>query len=264
MTYMNVDEIKKLLASDQAQDIHQGLEMIRDEMDDVGDVGDEDLQDMVEMVLPLFYIDLLDHPELVPVVDEAISLVADSGQRVISLLIESLDAGDLKAQLAIGQALGRVGVNAIDPLIEAYRSTSEPERRIFILYALGKIESPQIKKALDVALSASHAENPELRDTAIRVIGKFAESIPSDQLSAADKEDILTTITDNLSDERAGVRSKAVRSYGKLAKYGHLNAEEREELTSLCHSILGSDEFNWDRAYIVRKEAREILNFSES
>lgn len=260
MSNMNVEDIKQKLASDQPQEIHQGLEIIRDEMEDV---RDEDLQDMVTLVLPLFYIDLLDHPELVPVIDEAISLVADSGQRVIPWLIDSLDAGDLKAQLAIGQALGRVGVEAIDPLIEAYRSTADPERRIFILYALGKIESAHLEKALDVAISASHAENPELRDTAVRVIGRFAESIPPDQLSASDKEDILAAITDNLSDERAGVRSKAVRSYGKLAKNGHLNAEEREDLTSLCHSILGSDEFNWDRAYIVRKEARETLNVLE-
>jgi len=258
MAQENVNDIKKKLASDQPQEIHQGLEMVRDE---IGNVKDEDLRELVDMVLSLFYIDLLDHPDLVPVVDEAISLVADTGQRVIPLLIDSLDAGDLKAQLAIGQALGRVGVNAIHPLIEAYRSTSDPELRIFILYALGKIESPQIEKALAVTLSASHAENPELRDTAVRVIGRFAESIPPHQLSTADKEDILTAISDNLSDERAGVRSKAVRSYGKLAKNGHLTAEERDELASLCQNILGSDEFNWDRAYIVRKEAREILNF---
>lgn len=260
MTDMNVDNIKQKLASEQPQEIHQGLEQIKAEMDDV---RDEDLQDMVDLVLPLFYIDLLDHPDLVPVVDEAISMVADSGKRVIPLLIDSLEAGDLKAQLAIGQALGRVGVNAIDPLINAYRSTSDSEQRIFILYALGKIESPHLEKALDVAISASHAENPELRDTAVRAIGRFAESIPPEQLSAADKEHMLAAITDNLSDERAGVRSKAVRSYGKLAKNGHLTAEEREDLISLCHSILGSDEFNWDRAYIVRKEAREILDVLE-
>lgn len=250
-------KIKDLLASNQADEIHQGLELVREEFEDM---DQDELREMVEMVTSLFYIDLLDRPDLVPVVDEAISLVADTGERVIPLLVESLDAGDLKAQLAIGHAMGRVGENAIGPLIQAYRSASDPERRIFVLYALGKIESPKIQRALEVALSASQVEEAELRDTAIRVLGKFVESIPPGDLSEKEKELILANIKENLTDERAGIRSKAVRSYGKLATHGHLDDQEIEELKNLCRRLLGSEEFNWDRAYIVRKEAQEVLD----
>jgi len=257
MPNIEYEKIKKLLASNDADQIHQGLTMIREELQGM---EKEDLREVVEMVTSLFYIDILDRPDLVPVVDEAISLVAESGERVIPLLVDSLDAGDLKAQLAIGHAMGRVGENAIQPLIKAYRSTSDPERRIFVLYALGKIDSPQIEQALDIAVSAARGEHPELRDTAVRVMGRFVESIPSGNLDEEDKEAILDSIRDNISSERAGIRSKAVRSFGKLAKHGHLNEDEEEELISLCRRILGSDEFNWDRAYIVRKEAREIMN----
>ena len=53
---------------------------------------------------------------------------------------------------------------------------------------------------------------------------------------------------------------KAVRSLGKLAKHGHLTARERWELAVRLRRILGQDEnFEWDRAYVVRKEAQEAL-----
>lgn len=258
MVEMNYEEVKTLLASNKAEEIHQGLERVKSILPELE--GDE-LEDVVGMVASLFYIDLLDRPDLVPVVDEAISLLGNSGERVIPLLVDSLGAGDLKAQLAIGHAMGRVGEDAIDPLLNAYRGTVDTERHIFVLYALGKIDSPKIIRALDVALEATEEGDAELRDTAIRVLGKFVESIPPSDLTEGQKDAMLESIQEGLADERAGIRSKAVRSYGKLAKHGHLSEQEREELQKLCRLILGSDQFNWDRAYIVRKEAREILSW---
>ena len=66
----------------------------------------------------------------------------------------------------------------------------------------------------------------------------------------------------NLGDPSPGIRAKAVRSLGKLAKFGHLTSAERQKLKSTCLLILGKDEnFEWDRAYVVRKEAEEALNY---
>jgi len=64
----------------------------------------------------------------------------------------------------------------------------------------------------------------------------------------------------NLADSSSGIRAKAIRSLGKLGRYGHLTEAEREKLRDLCHLTLGTDEnHEWDRAYIVRKEAAEAL-----
>ncbi len=257
MSHGKYEEIKRLLASNSGEEIQKGLTLIRER---ISELGENDLYEVVGMLASLFYVDLLDRPDLVPAVDEAITLVADFEERVIPFLVESLGAGDLKAQLAIGHAMGRVGETAIDPLVGAYRSATETEQRIFVLYALGKIDSPQIIRALDIALEAARGEDAELRDTATRVLGKFVESIPPEDLSKEDKKAILECLDENLSDTRAGVRAKAVRSYGKLARNHHLNNEEMEDLVKLCRDILGANQFDWDRAYIVRKEAKEILD----
>jgi len=258
MSEQDYMEIKRLLASDDPETIHQGLVQVRNIFPEV---NREEAHELVELVSALFYVDLLDHPDQVFVIDEAVSLVADFGDFVVPILLKNLDAGDMKAQLTIGHAMGRVGEAAIEPLLAAYCGDDEHECRIFILYALGKIQSPEVIKAFDYALDAARSENSELRDTAVRALGNFVEQIPPEELDDDQKKRLLDVIQENLSDPSAGVRSKAIRSYGKLARYGHLNKEEKEKCRETCQLLLGvDDQFDWDRAYIVRKEAQTALD----
>jgi hypothetical protein len=217
---------------------------------------------MFEMVKTLFYIDALDHPELIPVIEEAINLTARFGAWVIPVLIENLDAGDIKAQWAIAHVLGRIGADAINPMLKAYASARDPTFRAFILYALGKIKSPEIINAAPAALEAAQSSNLELRDTAVRALGKFIENVPPAKLSPELRQQCMKSLQDNLSHENASVRAKAIRSLGKMARYGHLDGVEREQLKAACSEMLGTDEgFEWDRAFIVRKEAYEALEY---
>ena len=185
------------------------------------------------------------------------------GEWVIPKLLDTLEAGDIKAQLAISHALGRIGADAINPLVTEYQASTDAARRMFILYALGKIKSPKILQAAPLALEAAQSPDLELRDTATRALGKFLESIPPADLSVELREVLIERLQTNLADPSPGIRAKAVRSFGKLARYGHLSATEREKLNALCRLILGVDEgFDWDRAYIVRREAKEALEYT--
>ena len=253
--------IQALLASTEPDDLRQGLELIRSE---IALIGSSEARSLFEMVTAIFYIDPLDRPDLMPVLDEAISLVVGFGEWVIPVLIDTLDAGDIKAQMAVAQALGRIGADSIKPLMAEYESTTDPDRQIFVQYALGKVKSPAIVQAAPLVVEAVQSTNLELRDTATRTIGKFAEVIPPTELPPQLRQDCVDSLRANLADPNPGIRAKAVRSLGKLAHYGHLTASECEELTKTFHLILGTDEnFEWDRAYIVRKEAKEALQYIE-
>lgn len=257
MSGSSYETIKALMASTEPEDLRRGLELVRQE---ISRVGSDEAKPLFEMVSAVFFIDPLDRPDLVPILDEAVSLVVGFGDWVIPILVEDLDAGDIKAQLAIGHALGRIGADAIEPLMAEYEASTDPARRTFVLYALGHIQSPKIVQAADLALEAAESPDLELRDTATRAIGKFVESIPPSDLPEGLRLAFIETLQNNLADPNPRIRAKAVRSFGKLAKYGHLNAEEREKLKALCQLILGIDDnFDWDRAYIVRKEAEEAL-----
>lgn len=261
MSSEKYQKIRRLLGSPEAEKIHQGLLMIREELPSIDEKA---ARSLFEMVSVLFHVDLFDHPDQAGVVDEAISLVADFGEEVIPYLLNDLDAGDMKAQLAIGHAFGRVGEPALEPLLESYQCEESEECRIFLVYALGKIQSPRVLEAFEQVLKAAGSDNLELRDTAIRALGRFVEHIKPEDLPVAFKEGMLDAIQGNLSDTSAGVRAKAIRSYGKLARYGHLNQEEKAKLHQTCELLLGVDnQFDWDRAYIVRKEAQEALDCLE-
>jgi HEAT repeat protein len=260
MSENRYQEIQMLMASTTPEELHQGLLQVKQE---ISRVGSEEARPLFEMVSAIFYIDPLDHPELVPIINEAVSLVVGFGEWVIPVLIENLDAGDLKAQLAIGHALGRIGADAIEPLVAEYEATTDPALRMFLLYALGKIKSPKIIQIAPLALEAARSPDLELRDTATRAIGKFIESIPPSELSEEQLAAFIEMLRVNLADTSPSVRAKAVRSLGKLAKFGFLNAEQRAELKALCELVLGIDgNFDWDRAYIVRKEAQEALKYT--
>lgn len=251
--------IEALLAGTKPEEIRQGLALVRDE---IAKIGVSEAEPLFEMISTLFYIDPLDRPDLVPVLDEATSLVAAFAAWVIPVLVEQLDAGDVKAQMAAAQSLGRIGDEAIKPLMDAYVASDEPSRRAFVLYALGKIKSAQVVQAAHIALEGVQSPDLELRDTATRAIGKFAECIPASHVSEALHLSFIEKLQHNLADANPGVRAKAVRSLGKLARFGHLRIEEREKLKATCLLILGEDEnFEWDRAYVVRKEAKEALKY---
>jgi HEAT repeat protein len=252
--------IGKLLSSTDPEEISVGLEKVWAR---VRSASVEEKRRYVEMVSALFYIDTLDHPEHMSVVEEAIGVISSIGEVGIPILIQELEGGDVKAQMAIGQALGRMGAAAIPALLDHYHNVCpEAGCRAFVLYALGKIKSPYILDALPTALEAAGAEDQEVRDSATRALGKFVESIPAGSLRPDVVAAVVERVRANLADGSPAIRAKAVRTLGKLAHYGHLSGAQCQELGVTLHRILGQDEhFEWDRAYVVRKEAQEALQY---
>lgn len=259
MSEIACDPIRTLLASDDPVQVRRGLALVREE---IARVGSQEARQLFELVSTLFYIDPLDQPELVPVLDEAVDLVVGFGEWVIPALVEKLDAGDLKAQIAAGHALGRIGADAIRPLIEEYAVAADDSHRAFILYALGKIRSPKVVAAAKVVLEASASPDLELRDTATRALGRFAQAIPPTEMPEGLRVEFLTRLEANVADRNTGVRAKAIRSLGQMARQGHLAPTEKEAFKKAFHGLVGDDEaFDWDRAFVIRREAEEALRY---
>ncbi len=253
-------EIRRLLSSADIADLRKGLELVRRE---IARIGSGEARPLFEILSAVFYVDTLDRPDLVPVLDEALSLVAGFGSWVIPALVDRLEAGDVKAQLAAGHALGRIGADAIAPLMVKYDAVADPAVRPFVLYALGKIASPLIAVAVPMMLEAIVSDELETRDTATRALGRMADSIPAGGLPGDLCRAVVDRLHAALADTHAGVRSKAVRSLGKMARAGHMTHAERDTLAATCRRLLGEDgSFEWDRAWVVRREAEEALRLT--
>jgi HEAT repeat protein len=253
------ESLETLFQSSDPYELRRALQIVRDE---VSRVGTEAARHLFELVSSLFYIDPLDRPDLAPVLDEAISMVIGFGDWVIPALVENLDQGDIKAQMASAEALGRIGADAIDPLMEKYRDSEDPDTLAFVLYGLGKIKSPLVARAVDLALDGAGSGDLELRDTATRTLGRFAEAIPAGDIPPEAVKACYDLLRTNLADPHKAIKAKALRSLGKLARHGHLAEDQRRTMQGIALNLLGEDdEFRWDRAYVVRKEAREALDF---
>jgi hypothetical protein len=251
--------IRQLLASTELGELRTGLELVKGE---IRRLGSAEARELFEVVSTLFYLDTYEQPALAPIVDEAISLVVGFGHWVIPALVAKLDAGDFKAQFAVSTALGRIGADAIGPLLQALGEAESADRQVFILFALGKIKSPRVVDAVPVVLAAAGSPHAEVRDTATRALGKLAESVPPAAVHEGQRRAITARLRSNLADSSPAIRAKAVRSLGKLARYGHLDATEKTELRTVLGRLLGTDgAYEWDHAYVVRREAEEALRY---
>ena len=149
--------ISTLLASTDPNEIRGGLALVKSQLPSL---AEDEGRDLLEMISALFYIDPLDLPGHLPVIEDAIALVGSMGAWAIPPLLRELGGGDVKAQMAIAQALGHMGAPAIDPLLFEYSACPEPACQNFILYALGKVKAPEIIQAVPAALEAASIHRP--------------------------------------------------------------------------------------------------------
>jgi len=221
---------------------------------------DAEFRQAVEALCSLFYVDTYDHPELEPLLDLAAKCLARQGVKVVPLLLEFMEGSDVKSHIHLGQAIGMVGAAAIPALRRFIATADDPYSRAFALFAIGKVRAPEVAEALPEVIGSLMHPDKEVRDSAARAVGKIVEVVPPEQLGDRRRTEIYDALFRALDDKHAAVRAKAVRSLGKLALAGYLAGEQEEKLKTALRRMLGEgDAYDWDRAYIVRREAEEAL-----
>lgn len=214
----------------------------------------------VEALCGLFYIDLFDRPDLEPAVTAAEMVLASAGTRIVPLVLGHMRGSDIKSHLHLARVLGRIGPASLKPLRDEIAGSEDPYTRAFCLYAIGKIDSPDLHEALpEVTASLIHPDR-EVRDTAARTLGKIVQTVPAADLTARRRGEIFLSLCRVVGDTEPVVRAKAVRSLGKMARHEYLDLEQRGQLEKLLVGLLGrGPDDAWDHAFIVRREAEEAL-----
>ncbi len=219
-------------------------------------------KEALDSLSSLFYIDTFERPDLQVVIDRVFEVYKKFKTKTIPFLLSYTQESDVKFQLNIARALGKIGRSAIDPILLRLSKSKDSAEKSFLLYSLGKIKDPGVVKGIPSALKGLKDKDVEVRDSATRTFGKIFEVTSPSKISQRNKNLIFGSLKKMLSDESSGVRSKAVRSLGKMARYGFLDKDEKEETKRIVQRILGLDEsYSWDIAYIVRREAQEVYNF---
>jgi HEAT repeat protein len=219
-----------------------------------------DYRRAVELVCSLFYIDTGDRPDLEEALDHATKFLAAEGARVVPHLLRQMEGSDIKSHTYLARTLGRIGPEAIPSLRHLLATAEDPYSRAFALYALGKMICPEVARALPEVLGGIMHPDKEVRDSAARTLGKIAATVPPRRLTPRRRRDMFEALLRSLGDYQPAVRAKAMRSLGKMAAAGLMNRGQKKMFAAAARNALGeSQEYSWDNAYIVRREAREAL-----
>jgi hypothetical protein len=261
MMTTTVKEALALLGSESREKIQRGMGILRHCLTDL---EEDDFRMAAEALCTLFYIDHFDVPDLVATVDDAVELLASQGGRVVPLILEFMRGSDLKSHFHLAQTLGKIGEASIPRLRRFLAAESDPYSRVFAQYALGKIRHAAVDAALPEVVGALTDPDKEVRDSAARTLGKIAEVVPAQRLTEARRGEMYEALFHALADVYPGVRAKAIRSLGKLARFGYVAEEQRQKILAAAKVILGEgDRYEWDHAYIVRFEAQKTRKYLE-
>jgi HEAT repeat protein len=216
---------------------------------------------VVELVCSLFYVDTADRPDLEEALDRATKLLAGQGVRVVPHLLRQMEGSDIKSHTYLARTLGRIGPDALSALRNLLATAEDPYSRAFALYALGKMACPEVVRALPEVLGGLMHPDKEVRDSAARTLGKIATVAPPKRLTPRRRREMFEALMRALGDFQPAVRAKAMRSLGKMALAGIMNRDQKKMFLAAARNALGeSQEYAWDNAYIVRREAREALD----
>jgi len=215
----------------------------------------------VEMLTSLFYVDIADLPDLEAVLDHTVEVLAARGRRVVPHLLRQMQGSDIKSHLWLARALGRMGADALPSLRTLLATAEDPYSRAFALYAIGKMSTPGVVRALPEVIGSLMHPDREVRDSAARTLGRIAAAAPAKSFTPRRRREMFETLLRAAGDAQPAVRAKAMRSLGKMAAAGLLNRPQRRIVEAAARAALGEGEsYTWDHAYIVRREARETLD----
>jgi HEAT repeat protein len=262
MTVSNVPAALEALHADRADAIDAGIRFLHERL---ASLPEAELRSATEALCTLFYVDVQDRPDLQPSLERAVSALASVGPRIVSHLLELMQGSDMKSHFYLARTLGVIGRPALATLRRFIATEDDHYSRSFALFAVGKIRHPEVREALPEVIGSLMHPDKEVRDSAARALGKIAEHVPAELVPEARRGEMFEALFRSLTDVHSAVRAKSVRSLGKMARAGYLTPEEEGRTTTAALRILGRDEaFDWDRAYMVRREAEESLRHLEA
>jgi len=257
----NIQEALEKVAGHDLETIMSGLRIIEE---GIHTYDSEDLLTVTDTLGSLLFIDGFDRPDLQPAVEAAVEILAEAGAEVIPYIMDSFENMDIKANISFAKVLGKIGVPAIPHLLDFYRQSDSSYQKAYALYALGKIKDKSVLAVLPDIMEAVDSEHLEVRDSAIRALGKTIEIITGRDISTVRRDSIFNLLFRCIADLHSTIRAKALRALGKMQKHGLLTEAQRSQLSAACRRITGQDEnYQWDRAFIVRKEAQEVLDLPD-
>ncbi len=185
------------------------------------------------------------------------------GPEMIPYLFKEILEVDSESAAYFGQTLARHGAEALNYIKDRFTSSQYHEHeQMNILQVLSYFKIPEAASMIPTILEASKGENHQITSVGLYTVGRLVQKLPASAFDEALCQQIFDAVLKFLANPQGLVRKNAARTLGKMLRKGLLNKENERKLHTIFLAITGKDEHhNWDRAFIVRREAEDFLPY---
>ena len=254
-----VEEISKKLQEDSEEAIGEVLDRIRL----MENLSAEEKLDLSKGLTSILYHHL--HSNSSRMLKQAIRAekrIAKFGPDIIPFLLEEITDVDGESAAYLGKALCKIGKPGIDYLLQEWSRFSDNDPALInLLQTVSYYTVPEIQGAVPLLVAASGHANFQVQAMALHAMGRILERSNANLIDRRLVTNLFDVCFHALAHVKPLVRKNAARSLGKMLRKGILLPDEEKRVRDAFMSITGRDEkHNWDRAFIVRKEAELYLS----
>lgn len=185
------------------------------------------------------------------------------GPEMIPFLFEEIKEADSESVSYFGKSFARLehpALTFIVPKLIEYRS--EDDCLINIIHVLSYFRIPDTVGAIGPILIVANHKNHQVTSMALYTVGRLIQKLPLEAFSESNKLHIFDSVFNFLSNAEPLVRKNAARTLGKMLRKGLLSEDNEKRVLKTFLKITGKDDnHNWDRAFIVRREAEYFLPY---
>ncbi len=190
-------------------------------------------------------------------------LIARFGPDMIPFLFKEILEADTESAVYFGKSLARNGVAGLEFILtklDEHRMHDHDLINIMQVFSFFKV--PEVAKAIPTLLKEAQHNNHQVTAMGLYSVGRLVQKLRPTIFSEELRSTIFDAVFRFLSHNQGLVRKNAARTLGKMLRKGLLSRENEQKLYKAFLAIAGRDEHhNWDRAFIVRREAEDFLPY---
>jgi NAD(P)H-flavin reductase len=188
-------------------------------------------------------------------------LINRFGDPMIPFLFQEILKADTESAVYFGKCLARYGVAGVDFILSRMDEYHDHDL-INLLQAFSFFKAPEVVKAIPIILHTSQHGNHQVASMGLSSLGRLIQKLSPTSFAEHMRLKIVDAVFRFLSNPQVLVRKNAVHVLGVLLRKKLLSAENEQKLYKTFLAITGRDDHhNWDRAFIVRREAEDFLPY---
>jgi len=189
--------------------------------------------------------------------------IASFGPAVIPVLFDEMIAADSESAAYHGQVLAWIGKESLAYVASRLPDYMDHEHDLInVLQALSYFRIPDTPRVIPSILTTLGHRNHQVIAMALYAVGRLVQKLKPTLFSEDLIQAIFDAVYNLLFNPQVLVRKNAARALGKMFRKHLLAGDRKEKLHKVFLAISGKDEHhNWDRAFIVRREAEEFLPY---